>query len=473
VGGLLLTETAVRLGWRPGLSAARAGDAPVVVVSDGARAARVSSATPARAALLELLGASDGAPPETLVDAAASAAAEGERALSEIEARSLLNLLAGRGLLAARLVDAEGLAATIATPVPPDAPVASADALVLSGDVLIRRADDLDGGTVAGGRPGLVLESAADPARRDPITPRFVAALLTGELPLAWRAVLLHAGVLVPRDDDPGELPPAGRWEFHDRLFHTRSRLWRGPARPYGVTMRLDGLIDPLPACAIPANAGEPLPLPVPERDRSGEPLAEVAERRRSSRQPAGPLHVRQLGELLHSSVRIRAVRPASAGDEVDRPVPSGGALGAVGVYPLVVSCEGVEPGLYHYDGREHALRGIEAAGDADLEPLVAGARATAGLPPDAPIQVLLVLTARFGRLQYKYSGMAYAAALKDVGVLYQALYLTATAIGIGGCALGGGDALAFERASGLDRWEEGSIGEFLIVGGDHERAAS
>jgi SagB-type dehydrogenase family enzyme len=95
----------------------------------------------------------------------------------------------------------------------------------------------------------------------------------------------------------------------------------------------------------------------------------------------------------------------------------------------------------------------------------VAFARETAGLPADAPVQAMFVLAARFGRLQYKYSGMAYAAVLKDVGVLYQAFYLAATAMGIGGCALGGGDALAFERASGLDRWEEGSVGEFLLTG--------
>jgi SagB-type dehydrogenase family enzyme len=80
---------------------------------------------------------------------------------------------------------------------------------------------------------------------------------------------------------------------------------------------------------------------------------------------------------------------------------------------------------------------------------------------------VLLLLVARFGRLQYKYSGMAYAAALKDVGVLFQSFYLTATAMGLGGCALGGGDALAFEQASGLDRWDEGSVGEFLLTGAD------
>jgi SagB-type dehydrogenase family enzyme len=61
---------------------------------------------------------------------------------------------------------------------------------------------------------------------------------------------------------------------------------------------------------------------------------------------------------------------------------------------------------------------------------------------------------------------MAYAAVLKDVGVLYQALYLTSTAMGLGGCALGGGDAATFARASGLDPFDEGTVGEFLLVGG-------
>jgi SagB-type dehydrogenase family enzyme len=453
VGRLLLSETAVRLGWRPGLTVVPAEDRPELVVTDGRRAARVNSGSPVRAALLELLRAADGTTVERLTDAAADAAGDDARPLAEIEGRSLINRLAERGLLAARLVDADGLAATIATPVPPDEPVAAPDALILGEDVLIRRDET-----------GLVLESASDPARRDPITPRFAAALLADELPPAWRAVLVHAGVLVPVGD------PTGRWEFHDRLFHTRSRMWRGETRPYGATLRLAGRIDPLPACPVPAGAtGAPVSLPVPDRPTGDEPLAEVAERRRSTRRPEGPLTIRQLGELLHRTARVRGVVPTATGDELDRPVPSGGSLATVGIYPLVVACQGIDPGLYHYDGSEHALRTIEAATDAELAPLVANARVTAGLAADAQVQVLLVLAARFGRLQYKYSSIAYAAALKDVGVLYQALYLTATAMGIGGCALGGGDALDFERASGLDRWEEGSVGEFLVTGSGAE----
>ena len=462
MGGLLLTETDTTLGvgWRSGLTAAFAADDQLMIVSDGTREARVSAGTPLRATLLELLGSPAGTSLELLVGEAADATREDDRALAEVEARSLLNRLAGFGLLSAWLADRQGVAATIATPVLPDEPLEPAGSLVLSPDAFVRRNGD--------GEPGLVLESAADPARSDPIEPRFATSLLTGELPPAWRAALRHAGILVASaDSQPDARVPTGRWEFHDRLFHTRSRRWRGSARPYGATMRLAGAMEPLPAGHVPAGATGPrLALAAPEPGCSGEPAhGEAAERRRSQRLPSAPLTARQLGELLHRTVRVRDVHPAAAGDELDRPVPSGGALATVGVYPLVVDCQGIDPGLYHYDGIGHVLRKLEAARDTDLEPLVAYARETAGLSADAPVQVLLVLAARFGRLQYKYSGMAYAAVLKDVGVVYQAIYLAATAMGIGGCALGGGDALAFERASGLDRWEEGSVGEFLLTG--------
>lgn len=444
--GVLLTAAPVRLGWRSGFTATPDGD--VVVVADATHVVRVGNASPLRRALLGPLGAPDGAPLEQLLGDVA--AATGDGAMAQIEARSLLNALARRGLLGTRLVDEEGIAATVATPLLPDEPVAAPAAAALSADVLIRRT-----------RADLILESATDPARRDPITARFAGALLADALPPGWRSVLLQAGILVAAG-----APEDERWEFHDRLFHTRSRLWQGPVRPYGPTMRLAGRMDPLPARHVPATAtGPAIPLATHDPGRPEPPLATVAERRRSRRRPTAPLPADRLGELLHRVARVRAVRPSPAGDELDRPAPSGGALGAIGIYPLVVGCDGLAPGLYHYEGGEHALRAVEAARPDDLDVLVTDARQAAGLDPGAAVQVLLLLAARFGRLQYKYSGMAYAAALKDVGVLYQALYLTATALGLGGCALGGGDALAFERATGIDRWDEGSVGEFLLVG--------
>ncbi len=73
------------------------------------------------------------------------------------------------------------------------------------------------------------------------------------------------------------------------------------------------------------------------------------------------------------------------------------------------------------------------------------------------------MVTSRFGRLSWKYSQIAYALTLKHVGVLYQTLYLVATALGLAPCALGSGDTTAAARALRLDWTEESTVGEFLI----------
>jgi hypothetical protein len=47
--------------------------------------------------------------------------------------------------------------------------------------------------------------------------------------------------------------------------------------------------------------------------------------------------------------------------------------------------------------------------------------------------------------------------------VLYQTMYLAATAMGLAPCAVGGGDADLFARAAGVDYYAETSVGEFLL----------
>jgi SagB-type dehydrogenase family enzyme len=77
--------------------------------------------------------------------------------------------------------------------------------------------------------------------------------------------------------------------------------------------------------------------------------------------------------------------------------------------------------------------------------------------------QVLFVLTARFQRLNWKYETMAYAAILKNVGVLYQTMYLVATAMGLAPCALGAGDPELLGAITGDAYWMESSVGEFML----------
>ena len=78
-------------------------------------------------------------------------------------------------------------------------------------------------------------------------------------------------------------------------------------------------------------------------------------------------------------------------------------------------------------------------------------------------LQVLIVIGARFPRLMWKYASVAYALILKHVGVLYQTMYLVATAMQLAPCAIGGGNADLFARACGTDYYSEGSVGEFLL----------
>ncbi len=78
------------------------------------------------------------------------------------------------------------------------------------------------------------------------------------------------------------------------------------------------------------------------------------------------------------------------------------------------------------------------------MEKLIKDAFRSSG-EQDIP-QILLVITARFGRLFWKYQSLAYALILKHVGVLYQTFYLVATGMNLAPCALGTGNSDLFQH---------------------------
>ncbi len=280
--------------------------------------------------------------------------------------------------------------------------------------------------------------------------------------------VLLDAGMLVEATD--GEADEALEvWEFHDLLFHERSRSRAGAVG--GGTFRFAGLRPPTPP-RRPSFPGPRVELTRPDPEeiiRRDPPFSRVQDERRSIREyGATPVDVRQLGEFLYRAGRVtrqaRSEVATPAGlvpmDFAWRPFPGGGALYELELYPIVRRCGGLEPGLYHYDPFEHALEFVSAAGSA--AGLLEEAGRAAGIAPDR-IQVLIVVAARFGRVFWKYSGIGYATILKDVGSLYQTMYLVATAMGLAPCAVGAGNPEEFASASGNPPLVEGSVGEFLL----------
>jgi SagB-type dehydrogenase family enzyme len=275
--------------------------------------------------------------------------------------------------------------------------------------------------------------------------------------------VAADLAVLGAEPDDPA----LALWDFHDLVFHARSRLGRHD-HPFGGTYRHSETHRPLPAVAArPPGAWIELPRPQWEAVVQRDPtLTEALEGRRSIREyGAAAVDLVQLGELLYRAARVRGVIEADPDNglpyaALDRPFPTGGGSGELELYLTIARCDGIEAGVYHYDAVRHGLRGIDVCAEDRRELLAAAWRAAAGrIDP----QVLITITSRFGRLSWKYSSIAYALTLKHVGVLYQTLYLVATAIGLAPCGLGSGNADVAARAFGLDWATESSVGEFLV----------
>jgi len=276
----------------------------------------------------------------------------------------------------------------------------------------------------------------------------------------------------VGADAEPSESDHSAldTWEFHDLMFHARSRPGRTDGQ-FGATYRMPHLPPPSALKAADEPPGHDLYRPDLQRlERDDPPLAFVQEHRQSIRRYAAqPITQEQLGEFLYRVARVTNQWKS----EVDtptgsvtmefaaRPYPAGGGLNELEFYLAVRACRGLEAGLYHYDPEHHRLHPLCAA-DHDVECLLDEAAASAGIAAET-LQVLVILTARFQRLAWKYESIAYSLILKHVGVVYQTMYLAATAMGLAPCALGCGDSDRFARAAGIDYYLESSVGEFLL----------
>lgn len=286
--------------------------------------------------------------------------------------------------------------------------------------------------------------------------------------------LLLGGGAIIDGSRAAGEERdhPLASWEFHDLLFHARSRIGRHNY-PVGATFRFLRSRPALPLDPSPQD-GECIQLATAARrapTAQDAALATVMESRRSVREHgADPIGADELGEFLYRVARLRATAqqevPGQGDDQVEsfeigsKPYPSGGGLYELELYPVIGRCRGLDPGLYHYDARHHRLASVKRAAFG-FERLLDHATTAAGIA--ARPQVLIVISARFGRVAWKYQTIAYATVLKNVGALYQSMYLVATAMGLAPCALGSGNSELFASLAGFSFESETSVGEFML----------
>ncbi len=256
-------------------------------------------------------------------------------------------------------------------------------------------------------------------------------------------------------------------WDFHDLVFHTRSTEGRH-ADPVGGAYAYAGVMPPLPAVR-PPWPGRKITLDKFAALEPTSPFAKLLRERHSTRDfdDQHPVTLAELARFLGTTARV--LSEWKSGADVDggpdvtyssRPYPAAGSAYELELYLAVSNCEGLARGLYHYDAGGHALVAIDAPAQ-QLRALSMAAEFAMGA--SGPPQILITIAARFGRISWKYSSIAYSLILKDVGSLIQTFYLATTDMGLGGCAIGTGNIDLFAGMTGLELHVEGPVGQFAL----------
>jgi SagB-type dehydrogenase family enzyme len=419
----------------------------------------------------------------------ASLASEGRNTGKEVTL--LVRRLAGRGLLEYRLgCSPDDADLVVIEPQVPDywpqtPQLGDADALVLSRFAYMRRRGN-----------EMVLESPragalfkiCDPRIATVIamlaTPRKIKELrrLDGFPGVAFLALLVSSQIVFKTNvasanghQAAGDDQNLALWDFHDLLFHTRSTQGRH-ANPLGGVYPHVGRISPLPAVR-PSWPGKKIDLGK-FLAASPEPISPVAKLLRERHSTRGfddqrPITLAELSRFLDGAARVLSRSNGKLdhddGGHTVRPYPSAGASYELELYLAVEKCEGLAPGFYHYDASAHALAPIGVPGE-EFEAQLMEARYSMGA--HAAPQILITIAARFGRVSWKYSSIAYSLILKDVGVLMQTFYLMATDMELGGCAIGITNIDLFAKMTGIEFHTEGPVGQFAIGRGMKPGAA-
>jgi SagB-type dehydrogenase family enzyme len=251
-------------------------------------------------------------------------------------------------------------------------------------------------------------------------------------------------------------------WEFHDLLFHSRTRIGRS-GKPIGKTFRFLDKIQQ-PPFVKPKVSEDIIELYQPDLQKLKEDdvsFTQILENRQSIRSyDEQPITDKQLGEFLYRSARNKRVVAKDYGECTHRPYASGGGRYELELYPIINTCENIPSGIYHYCPDNHQLSRLTGR-NSHVEALLE--EAYFATSKSCIPQILIVFAARFQRISWVYETIAYSLIMKDVGSLQQTMYLVATAMNLAPCALGCGNSDLFARAVGTDYYAETSVGEFIL----------
>jgi putative peptide maturation dehydrogenase len=314
-------------------------------------------------------------------------------------------------------------------------------------------------------RSGDAVAFALLTGERVPLTKARVADLL--EIPEdefvsrdeAWIDELCRKGVLVSDGSDRRSRELRERdealedlgWDFESAYFHLAKRFEGFRARPAPATGRASAPFHDLPR-------PETVELPLSNR---GSDFYRLLLRRRTQRgfETQGELSIDQLSVLLRYVWGAHAYgRDPHGAPVLAKTSPSGGSLHPIEVYPLLAGVRDIDPGLYHYSVRSHALELMERIDSAAVRELAD--HFMAGQPWFAEAQAFFLLTARFERSYAKYRRDvgAYQSLLLEAGHFSQTFYLVSTELGLGPFITSVINHADIDNRLGLDPYREGVL---------------
>lgn len=211
--------------------------------------------------------------------------------------------------------------------------------------------------------------------------------------------------------------------------FHFHLRTNRLPKADYAAdtaysddvdAMRRKAAAEPLPSnykdydgvssIQLDANGFSGIDNPPPLEAILAEHPLSVLER---------PLDLPEFGWLVHRAYgQTTDKRLPVSGRHVAKTSPSGGSRHPTEVYPVILDVRGVDPGLYHYSVRRHALDRLRAG--CLLDELRTHVFLAPQRPPFQP-RVVFLLTTIFERSMFRYrEPRSYRVVHFDLGHLMQ-----------------------------------------------------
>lgn len=161
------------------------------------------------------------------------------------------------------------------------------------------------------------------------------------------------------------------------------------------------------------------------------------------------PISLTQLSYLLWCTQGVQSVRGKAYATL--RTVPSGGARHPFECYLALQRVEGLEDGLYHYLPMTHQIEYLRAV--EDLHGFVSASLCEQSWACRA--NAVFYYSCVFYRAEWRYGIWAHAPILMDSGHVTENLYLAATSIGLGSCAIAAVDPALANRQFALDGEEE------------------